>query len=226
MNPYITILINVLAILLGTIAGCILKSRISDGLKANSNLYFAAVCFGLGARLAIKGEDFAVVVIAVLIGGVVGYAAKLDYRVHSLLSSIKNTDSESAMLLSGITLFCISISGILGAIELGIQQDPTLLLTKAVMDFTCALFLASSTGIMLAISALPLGVCLLLLFWLASFISPFLTENIVNNLSCCGGLILLLNGLRIGELREVPVIDLVPSLFLVVPLTYLWKWLI
>lgn len=226
MPAYFVLGCNILAVPLGTAAGCFLRKHISSSLRENSMIYFAAISTALGVMMLDRVNQMTVAVLAFLIGGLIGHALKLDYRVGALAGKGQENEQNSTAqtVLVAFTLFCISTSGILGSLELGFSGDSTLLATKAIMDFLSAVFFAASCGWVLAIITLPLGVILGSFYFASALVSPFLTEAVIGNFSACGGLIQLVNALRIAKLKDPPVLDLIPGLILVVPITLLWPF--
>jgi len=226
MSAYFVLGCNVLAIPLGTAAGCLLRKYISPALRENSMTYFAAISAALGVMMLDRVNQMTVAVLSFLVGGLIGHALKLDWRVGALAGKGREDgqNSTAQTILVAFTLFCISTSGILGALELGFSGDITLLTTKAIMDFLSAVFFSASCGWVLAIITLPLGAILCFFYFASALISPFLTEAVIGNFSACGGLIQLVNALRIAKLKDPPVLDLLPGLILVAPITLLWPF--
>lgn len=74
-----------------------------------------------------------------------------------------------------------------------------------------------------AISA-ALGLILTTFYLLSTYIAPYMTDAMIGNFSACGGLIQLVNALRIAKLKNPPVLDLIPGLILVVPITCFWPF--
>lgn len=226
MSSCIVLGCNVIAVLLGTAFGCLLRKHISSKLQENSMTYFAAIAAALGIQMLGRVNQMTVAVLAFLLGGLAGHLLKLDQRVGALAGKGLNGEQNGTaqILLVAFTLFCVSTAGILGALDLGFSGDATLLTTKAIMDFLSAVFFAASCGWALAIISLPLGIILAVFYLLSSYITPYMTEAMIGNFSACGGLIQLVNALRIAKLKDPPVLDLIPGLILVIPITYLWPF--
>lgn len=226
MSAYLVLGCNILAVLIGTAGGCLLRRYISSTLQDNSMTYFSVISAALGVQMLSRVSQFAAVVLAFLLGGIVGHCLKIDRRVYSLAKRIQSSGQGEATrtLLVAFTLFCISTAGILGALDLGFIGDPTLLMTKAIMDFLSAVFFAASCGWILSLISIPLGVMLACFYLLSTLIAPYLSDDMIGNFSACGGLIQLVNALRISKLKDPPVLDLIPGLILIVPITYLWPF--
>ena len=89
--------------------------------------------------------------------------------------------------------------------------------------FLAAVFFASACGWSIAIIAVPLGIILGAFYLLSTQISPFLSEAMIGNFSDYGGFIQFLNALRIIKLKDPPVLDLLPGMVLIFPITYFWS---
>ena len=93
---------------------------------------------------------------------------------------------------------------VVGSIRDGLTGDSSMLVAKAVLDFVLVLVFASSFGLGVMFSALPLGIYQGALTVLAAFIEPFLTDAMISGLSFVGSVLIFgvgVNLLRPGSLR-------------------------
>lgn len=189
--------------------------------------FFSAITVALGVRMLGQCSNFTSVVFAFLLGGVAGHILKLDRRTRSLAQLVHTSEENDCthVLLVAFTLFCTSTAGIQGALELGLTGESSLLTTKAIMDFLCAVFFAASSGWVLALISVPLGIILISLYLLSSLIAPHLSAQMIGDFSACGGLIQFVNALRLAKLKDPPVLDLIPALILIFPISWLWSLL-
>ena len=219
------LLVNLSAIIVGTVLGCLLRKYINRDLQDNSMVYFAIVTAVLSIRVMERINNFSAVVTAFLLGGVVGHILQIDRRLQSLSGKIpSNGRSDNALLLvAAFTAICISTSGILGAMDLAFSSSKELLITKAIMDLLAAVFFAASCGWSLLVITIPLAMVLFGFYGLAGVLMPIMTPALIGDFSGCGGMILRLSTLRLAKIKEVPVTDLIPALALVIPISYLWN---
>ncbi len=117
--------VNMAALIIGTIIGCLLKKYVPEKLQQNSMLYFSVVTLVLGIRLIERTTSFSAVVIAFLLGGTSGHFLRLDERMAALPQKLSGGKSgfDAGTLMTGFTLYCVSTSGILGAMDLGLSGD-------------------------------------------------------------------------------------------------------
>lgn len=218
-------MVNVAALMLGTAAGCILKKRIPAKLQENSMIYLAVMTLVLGIRLVIRVVNFSAVVIAFLIGGIVGHFLEIDKKVYALPDKFAKGGSgaDVSILINCATLCCFSTTGILGAMELGFSGDATLLVTKAVMDFVTGIFFAAAgAGWMQMLVSIPMLTILLSCYIMSQFMMPYLTPDMIKDFSACGGMILITGALRMTKLKNPPVLDLIPAMVLIFFVRGLW----
>ena len=97
-----------------------------------------------------------------------------------------------------------------------------LLFSKAVLDGSTALIFASTLG--KSICAIPLPQCVILLcvFGAGRLLAGVLTPPMFADLSACGGVLTMAEGFRVSKLKSVPLVDLMPALLLVMPISLLW----
>ena len=109
---------------------------------------------------------------------------------------------------------------IMGAIEEGLGNRPNLYLAKSVLDLFSSMALATSFGIGVMFSAIPLLIYQGGLTLLAGLLQNVLTEPIVTELTAVGGLILVGLGLTILEIKEIKILNMLPALLISVIFAY------
>ncbi len=111
---------------------------------------------------------------------------------------------------------------ILGAIEEGLGGNPNLLLTKSLLDGVASIALAAALGIGVMLSVIPLLIYQGGLTLFAKLFEQSVTIPIINELTAVGGIILIGLGITILEIKKLKVINMLPSLFIVVVLTIIF----
>jgi hypothetical protein len=111
---------------------------------------------------------------------------------------------------------------ILGTIQEGTGVSSDLLFTKSLMDFFSSIILASAFGVGVIVSAIPLFLFQGALTLLAMGISEFFTPEIIHGLTNIGGILLIGLGINILEIKKLRIMNMVPSLLIVV--LFLWMF--
>jgi uncharacterized membrane protein YqgA involved in biofilm formation len=126
-------------------------------------------------------------------------------------------------LVTAFLLFCVGSMTILGTIQEGVEGNPDLLFTKSLMDFFSAILLASAFGTGVIFTALPLFIFQATLTLLAKYAATFFTESIIVGLTCTGGIMLIGLGINILGIKKLRVMNMLPSLVIVVLLLWLFR---
>ncbi len=219
-------LVNVLTVLIGSAIGIFVGNRIPE--KITKGVFQAIGLFTLflGVSMAIKGQMLLIIIFSLIIGTIIGELARLDRRVDGFSSHLKKklrlkNPKFTEGMLTAFLLYCVGSMTILGAIDEGIGNGSEILMTKALMDGFSSIALASVFGVGVGVSVVPLlffqGGITLLAYWLGDFI----TAEVINELTAVGGVLLLGLGINILEIKKIRIMNMLPSLLVVVALVWL-----
>lgn len=212
-------LVNTATIVIGSAVGALarrgLGKRYQEILYAAMGL--AAVGIGVNAIVTSMSQSiYPVLFIASLaIGGVLGTAIDIDGRFSRFVSK-RSKDGEGLAqgLSTAIMIFCIGALSILGPINSALYGDETYLLTNATLDLVTSMVLASSFGFGIALAAIVLFCWQGAIWLLAGFLAPFLDGGLMVEITLVGGFMILASGLGILKVKEIPVMNLLPALFI------------
>ena len=213
-------IVNTAAVIVGSGIGLIFKKKLPEKYQV---AYFQAVglfTLLLGAKMAIAIASPLLVVLSLVLGGFAGTGLQLDKRANQLGDYIQSktplkNDRFTEGLVSGFLLFCMGSMTIVGSIEEGFGKTSDLLLTKSIMDFFSSIMLAAGLGIGVLFSALLVfafqgGITLFV-----SVAGKNIAPEIISEITVVGGIILIGLGLCLLKIKEIPVINLLPSLIFI-----------
>lgn len=216
----IATIINALTVILGSILGLMLEDVYSDAMK---RIIFQAIGLGtiiIALKMILKIPDgyTLLAVLSLILGGVIGTWIGLDTWFLSLSEHLKNalniqSEHFSEGLITAFLLFCVGSMTIVGAIEEGLNQNRELLMIKATLDGFASIALASSFGIGVLFSALPLLLFQGSITLLSQQLRPVFDENTLDFVSAIGGLLILGIAINMLQLGEINLENLLPSLF-------------
>ncbi len=118
--------------------------------------------------------------------------------------------------LSASVLFCVGAMTLLGAFQAGAEGNYTLILTKSVMDGFMAIMLSAAMGIGVIFSVIVIFVYQGGLTLLAALIGPVVNAFILAEISGLGGILVMMIGLNLLDLRKIKTANFLPGLVLVV----------
>ncbi len=158
-----------------------------------------------------------------VLGGLIGIERRLDrlgkwVQVKLKLGGNGNYNSFAKAFVFASLLYCVGAMAIVGALEDGLMQNPTTLFSKSILDGISAIVFTTSLGIGVAFSALPVLIYQGSITLLAGYLRPFLTAEVVSQMSLVGSILIVGIGLNILEIKKIRVGDLLPAIFL--PLVY------
>lgn len=117
-------------------------------------------------------------------------------------------------LISAFLIFCVGPMTLIGALDEGLRGDHSLLLAKAVLDGFTSFALASTYGLGVLCSALPLFVFQYGISLLGSLAGSGLGEGVIAQLTGTGGALMLGLGLNLLGATKLRVMNLLPALLL------------
>jgi len=217
--------INAGAILVGSIIGISIHSRLPERFTKIVFQSIGLFTLFLGVYMGLKTNNFFLIIISLVIGGILGELLHLDIKINKmgdyLKSKFKSDNSKfSEGLVTAFLLFCMGSVTILGAIEEGLGGKPNLLLAKSVLDGVSSIALAAAFGFGVAFSIIPLLIYQGGLTLLAFYFGNYFSEPIINELTSVGGIMLIGLGINILEIKQLKIINLLPSLVVIILLAY------
>jgi uncharacterized membrane protein YqgA involved in biofilm formation len=237
-------LANVAAVIAGTAVGALAGRRFPERLRETVMATLGLLTAALAVREVIGTDHFTLVLAAVLLGAVVGELMHIEgglIRVGDFLQrkiagrhevdidigapETATPPEHGARFSEGFVLasliFCVGPLAVIGSIEDGLG-NPELLLVKAALDGFASIAFASVYGWGVGLSALSVGVLQGGIALGGRAIDGVLTEPMLSALGAAGGILLLGIALRLLNLKEIRVANLLPAVVLA-PL-FVWLW--
>jgi len=222
--------INMAAIVVGSLIGLLFQQIFPENIKltAYTAVGLGVLVIGLKMSLKVPEEYLPIFIISLVLGGIIGELIGLEGFLDDcelwMRSNFKFGQTRfSEGLISAVVLFCASSITIIGAIEEGIQGKRELLIVKSALDGVTAIVLASTYGMSILLSIFPMLIIQGGLTILANQSKTVFTKNTLAVLSGVGGLLIVAVSVKMLELGNFRVANLLPSLVVVVFLTWLQR---
>ena len=224
--------INAGAVLVGGLLGALLSQRLPERIRVSMTSIFGLASLGIGLLLVIKCANMPVMVLATLVGALIGEFCYLEKGINKAVSSVqkrmlkpgKSSQHENFIqsFVAIIVLFCASGTGIFGSMHEGMTGDPTILIAKSFLDFFTAMIFACSLGFAVCAISVPMLIIQLSLAFCAFLILPLTPPAMMADFTAVGGLLLLATGLRICGIKMFAVVNMLPALLLAMPISAAW----
>lgn len=231
--------VNVITVVVGSLIGIALGNRIPETTKSTVTAVLGLVTLVLGGtsvvamnsaalREAVDGAAMLVVLAALLVGALLGSWLRVEDRLEQGAGWVRarfTASGDAARFVDGMVtatlLFCVGPLAILGSLSDGLGRGADQLLVKSVLDGFAAMAFASTLGWGVLASAGAVALVQGSLTAVGYFAGDVLTTAQVDALTATGGVVLLALGLRLLDLKQIPVGDLLPALLLAPPLVTL-----
>ena len=212
-------LINALAIVLGSVIGALLKKGLSKRFETAIFTAAGITTIVIGVQMAMKTSHILALALALIIGGLVGTAIKIEDAVLKLGERLKNRFSRNQEsgtfaigFLTASVLYCSGAMAIIGSFKAGTEGDFNILFTKSILDGTLSILFASAMGIGVAFSAISVlvyqGILTLVSIWVKPFVSPLMLAELTG----IGGALVLMIGLSLLDIKKLKTGDFLPAL--------------
>lgn len=221
-------IVNCAAIIAGGLIGTLFGNRIGERYTKMLMTVMALITAVIGLQSALGTANMLIVVVCMVLGTVIGIALKLDDRLNNSGDKIKAKLSGTKLgqgrfsdaFVTSTLVFAIGAMAILGSIQAGLSHDYSILFTKSIMDFTSAIAFAAALGPGVLLSALPILIVQGSITLLAGVAEPFLTSEVVTEMSAAGGVILFGMALNLLDVckERIKVGNMIPAILL--PIIY------
>lgn len=226
----IGVLTDCAAVALGGIIGTLVGKRIPRETREQLTVIFGFCAMGIGINSIIKASSMTPVILAVILGSLLGSLWDLEGKIQGMTSAALKrlplrgeTDLNQLMIV--IVLFCFSGFGYYGTFLSSMSGDHSVLISKAMLDAFTAMIFAIGVGIPVTLVSLPMLAIMLALFLVGKLIAPLMSEGMMKDFIACGGILTLVTGVRVSRILHTRVINMIPALILVLPLSWLWSLL-
>ncbi len=217
-------LVNAAAIIAGSLLGVLLHGRFPDRFRTIVFQGLGLCVLLIGIQMALKVENILIVIFSVLLGGIIGELLDLEGLFERLAGRFKKMMRSKDTgftdgLITASLIFCIGAMAIVGSFDEGIRGDATVLYTKSILDGFAAVALASTYGLGVLFSFLPVLLYQGGLTLFAGFFQQHFTPQLIAQLTSTGGMLILGIGFTLLDIKRVKLSNLLPSLLVVVVLT-------
>lgn len=229
-------IINVIAIVIGSVTGILLHKFIPDRLqKTVISGVGLSVCFvgisGVISKMltydkgAFNTKDTMIMVASLVIRAFIGELLNIEKQLERFGDFCKShikTKKQNARFTEGFVsaslLFCVGAMAIVGSLEDGLSGNYSTLFAKSLMDGTISIFFAATMGTGVILSVLPVAIYQGAITLLAGVIKPLLSDVLISQISLVGSVLIFAIGLNMVANTKIKIGNLLPAVL--VPVFY------
>lgn len=215
-------LFNVFTIIVGTLIGRFLYA-IPERMKETIMYGIGMAVVAIGLQMTFETTQIVIVILSIVIGAILGEIIDLDQKVNQLghwierkLPIKKAGPGIAQGFVTATLFFCVGSMAIIGAIDSGLRNDHNVLVMKGILDGFTSIIFSSTLGIGVAFAAVPLFIYQGSITFLATFLSRFvpdeLMELFISEMTATGGLMIAAIGLNLIGLTKIRVANFIPGI--------------
>ncbi|MCR4722372.1 MAG: DUF554 domain-containing protein [Eubacteriales bacterium] len=225
-------LVNVAAVILGSLIGLILKKGIRESWQDGINKALGAAVIVIGFNGVISGmfsysegalssSGELLLVISLVIGTLLGEMVSIDAALERFSLKMEKRFSSggfAAGFMNASVLFCVGAMAIVGSLNDGLTGDATTLYVKSALDFTSAVIMSSALGIGVLFSFVPVLVYQGAISLFASALQGLLAGELLSQICTVGYTLILCIGMNFFLKEKIKTANMLPGVL--VPVIY------
>ena len=231
-------IINVVAIIIGSLIGVALKkgipTRITDSIVKVQGV--AIIVISLNGIISamfrvdpltgtISDSGGLLLLISMVVGCLIGELLRIEDRIHTFAKNVESrfgTSDFAKGFVSASIIFPIGAMAVIGPLYDGLLGDTSVLMIKSTLDFVISIVLASTLGIGVLFSIIPVFIIQGSFALLAEAIYPFVSPELLALFGMTGYAVVLCIGMNFTMDTKIKVANLLPALF--IPVVYYFTW--
>lgn len=164
-------------------------------------------------------------IFSLVIGSIIGEALKIEDALERLGEGIKKRirvgENNSRFVEGFVTytlLICVGAMAIVGSLNDGILHDPSLLYTKAALDFVSGIIFASTLGIGTLFAVIPMAIYQGAITFAAGLIEPYMTDAMISDMGYIGSTLIFAIGINLAFGKKFKTGNMLPAIL--IPVIY------
>ena len=210
-------IVNSLTIVIGSFIGLFVKGKINKKVSDTIMNGLALCVIYIGISGTLKGNNTIIIIIAIALGGFIGEIIDVDKRFNKNGGDI----SIAQGFITSTLLFCVGAMAIVGSLESGLNNNHSTLFAKSLLDGISSIIFTSTLGIGVMLSSIVVFIYQGSITLTASFLSNFLSDVAINNMSAVGSLLIVGLGLNMLGITKIKVSNLLPAVIIAVSLSFI-----
>ena len=223
-------LINCALIIVGTLLGITAKKVLPEHVKDTMMHAVGLIVMFIGIGGAVSAsltyadgifgtKDTLVMILSMALGAALGELIDIEKHLDALgvRCQKKFAAGESATFAAGMVtatlLFCVGAMAVVGALDNGIRKNADVLIAKSIIDGISSMILASTLGIGVLFSAVPVLLYQGSIALLAFAAKPYLGDAVIAEMNTVGSLLLFALSLDMLGILKLKLMNYVPAMF-------------
>lgn len=218
----IAAIVNAVVVVLGGLLGLLLGGRLKEQHTKTIVAALGMCTVVIGITGAIATSNILIVIICLVIGTIIGELLKIEHRLDTLGDWLKSKVAKNGGgrftegFVTASLLFCVGSMAIMGSFDAGLRGDYNTIFAKSALDCVMAVTFAATMGVGVLFSGASVLVYQGALTLLAGVVEPYLSAEVIVEMSAVGGIMIIGTGMNIlGLTKErIKVGNMLPAIVL------------
>ena len=204
----IACIVNAIVVILGGLLGLLLGGRLQEK-HTQTIVNGLGICtIVIGITSAIATSNILVVIMCLVLGTIVGEALKIEHRLDSMGDWLKARVAKNGGsrftegFVTASLLFCVGSMSIMGSFDAGLRSDYNTIFAKSALDGVMAVTFAATMGVGVLFSSCTILIYQGALTLLAGLVEPYLSAEVIVEMSAVGGVMIMGTGMNILGLTK------------------------
>lgn len=224
-------IINTVAVIVGGLLGMLLKNGIAKRFEKilMQALGLSTIFIGAGGvfkyMLVVENGGMAtrgtmLLIFSLVIGSIIGQLLDIESKLETLgvklkaAAGLKNDNRFVEGFVTASLIVCVGAMAIVGAMQDGLSGDSSMLIAKALLDFTLVAILASTYGVGPLFSAIPIFVYQGAITVIAALFGAVIRSQLIETLSFVGSALIFCVGVNLVREKTFRVANMLPALLI------------
>lgn len=226
------VLVNTIAVLIGGTVGTLFKKGIPEKITKAIMTGLGLCIVYIGIDGALKGENTLVLIVSMVFGTAIGTLIDIDRQINRLAAWVERKFSKGDKkvsvaegIVTGTLLFCVGSMTVVGSLNSGLRDDNEMIYTKSLLDLISSSMLASTLGVGVVLSAVPLAIIQGGLVLASGLLVGVLNDAAINEMTCVGSIMIVAIGLNLAGISKFKVANFLPAIVFAPIFTWLFSLL-
>lgn len=219
-------IVNVAAVIAGSLVGRWAGRYLSEQMRKTLMAGLGLAVLLIGLKLAIQSQQVMIVIGSLILGGLIGEILGIEKRLEAFGLGLQKRFSGMGKIAEGFVtaslLYCVGAMAIMGALQDGMGENPTILYAKAALDGVASIALTSTLGIGVLFSIFPLALYQGGITLATGLTEAILTKPVIVEMNAVGGLLIVAIAIDLMGIKRLPVGNLLPAVFVSIALLWIF----
>lgn len=212
-------IVNGVTIIICALLGRFILKGMPERFEDITNKALGLSVLYIGISGSLQNERVMLLILSLVIGSALGEWLNIEKQMNHLgkWTEIKLGFSEgnfSKGFVTASVIFCTGSMAVIGGMNSGLQGNHEMLFAKSILDGVISIILASSLGIGVAFSSIPVFIYEGAIALSSGMVKDLMTPEIITEMSAVGSLIIAAIGFNFLLDKHIKVANMIPAIFL------------